>query len=176
MEPNSLITIPRNQIHPYYLLFKHQLNFVLDGAPCHGVDGGFQILHSMFGENIIHLKGDLPHPGHSPDFSACDGAIWPIVRIVIFRIYPKYESAIFLLKWQIEAQKSKMKNSWNSPYYWCLEKITKRKYIHPTPDVLPLDEVISRFNAFYDPANPDGISAQWSKIQNWILGFRSKTE
>ena len=39
---------------------------------------------------------------------------------------------------------------------------------------MPLEEVINRCNSFYDPENPEGISAQWLKIENWMLGIGSE--
>ena len=98
----------------------------LDGASCHGTPQAIEILESIFGNNIIRLKNSrLPHPAHSPDWSLCDGAIWPFVR----------------------------------------------RYIHPNPDINPLNLSIKRCHEWYDQTNPNGITSCWPIFENWVLGF-----
>ena len=63
--------------------YEKKFNVILDGAPCHGDREALEILKSIFGTNIIHLKAELPHPASSPDLSLCDGSVWPFLRLVI---------------------------------------------------------------------------------------------
>ena len=59
-----------------------------DGAPAHRVFRVSQLLHMLFGNNVVALNEEREWPSRSPDLTPLDVFLWGYVKSKVYRVPP----------------------------------------------------------------------------------------
>jgi len=85
----------RHMLHTFlrpaliHLHSRHELWFQQDGATCHTANDTMELLHEMFGNNIISRRATLAWPPRSPDLTAPDYFLWGYLKERVYTNKPE---------------------------------------------------------------------------------------
>jgi hypothetical protein len=58
--------------------------FQQDDGTAHTARASMEVIHEIFPEHVISLRGKIPWPAHLPDLSSCDYFLWGYLKVKVY--------------------------------------------------------------------------------------------